>query len=633
MGSPNMKIDLTNVFKKVKEDLILSSGVNLKTYIPNIIEFIYDKQYLDFVGKGIKLFPMQEIILKSFYRGQIGNENLALTEDEIKRLEEEKLDKVIEKYNSGEIFRELVLVLGRRSGKDFMTGIIASYEAMRLLELPGGDPNKYYGITGGNPIFILTVATSGDQAKILFNEIKSNIQRSPYFKDKVGHIESDKIWLLTPNDKLHNKAAREQDMLSSVIPGSVVIMSGHSNSESLLGKGYFALLFDEVASYKTTGGASSGERLFSALGPGTVAFKRPILDENGNQTYDEYGKPAMRLDSKMISISSPRGEEGILWKIYQESGRTPDRLAYKLPTWKVNEGITYAMLRNQNKYMTAVDFNMEFGAEFSGTHGEKFIKDSYVDMAIDIGRQMGLEHRQHGIPGMVYYVHLDPAATSHNYALVLVHIEERYRYAENEPRKKEKVKLFVVDHIKVWTPGTHTAISVEEVDQYILDLNKRFRIGMVSYDTWNSLSSVQKLRAKGIPTKTTQYRKQYKMFIYDHLEHLLINKQIAFPFKGPHAEDLEMELKCLKRIYTPVGYKIEPDPEGVVTTDDICDALAGACGIAIEQAYTGYAQSTTVFLPQARSMENQQWKIGSGSFGHQQWNSLHRKFGLPSGGS
>lgn len=744
-------IDLTTVFKRVKDNLDLSSSTSLKNYIPNITEYVYGKQFLNFQGRGLKLFPMQEVILKSFYRRQLGNENIKLTEEEINLLKTEKLDRVINKYNSEALFRELVLVLGRRcisedmnildpitgllqtvgelwdaniknintlsldeedfsfyntkseifyngikevyklelsdgryieatpnhpfltiggwkpleelnikdriatpkkinifnkadlskhgsysistdkltrinktikdhqlekiiessiswipiksitkigpkrtfdisvngknkhnfvsndiishnSGKDFLTGIMASYEAMRLLEIPGGDPYKYYDLIGGNPIFILTIATSGEQAETLFNEIKSNVQQSQYFRDKIGHIETDKIWLLTPADKKHNKKARDNNMLTHIVAGSVVIMSGHSNSASLVGKGIFSLLFDEVASYKTTGGASSGERLYSALGPSTVSFKRPILDENGNTQLDENGKILMRLDSKIISISSPRGEEGILWKLYQDTDKSPNRLSFKLPTWKVNESITYTMLRDENKYMSAADFNMEFGAEFSGTHGEKFIKDSYVDMAIDMGRELGLDQKTKGERGIVYYVHLDPANSSHNYALVLLHTEERIRMTDSEvgPKRKEKIKLFVVDHIKVWSPSSHKSISVKEVETYILDLYKRFRIGMVSYDTWNSIPSIQKFRAIGIPCKSTPFRKQYKMFIYDQLEHLLINRLLVLPYKGPHAQDMELELKSLKRIYTPVGYKIKPDPEGLVTTDDLC---------------------------------------------------------------
>lgn len=624
------ELDLQNLFKKIKEQVSKDSDVVEAPYIPDIIEFIYSKKYLGYTSRGIQLFPIQTIILKCFYRGQLGNENLKLTDEEIEILKREHMDGVLEKYDSDEIFRELVLVLGRRSGKDFLVGIIACYEAMRLLELPGGDPNKYYGIAGGNPIYIVTVANSSDQAKVLFNEIKTNMLSSGYFGNKVGNFESEKIFLLTPKDIQHNKKAVQDVNSSAITKGSVCIMSGHSNSDSLLGKGFFAILFDEVASYKTSAGSSGGDRLYAALGPGTVAFKRPVLDSNGKHMKDDKGKPVYRLDSKIISISSPRGEEGILFKLYTKAAKTPNLLAFRLPTWKVNESITYETLKNQNQYMSPVDFDMEFGAEFAGMSGEKFIHDKYVDMAIDMGRELGLDQRQVGVPGMVYYAHLDPASTNHNYALVVIHVEERVRTVERENGKleKEKFKLYVVDHIKQWSPSKDKAINVKEVDDYICNLARFFRFAMVSYDTWNSKASIAKLRSKGIPTKEVQFRRNYITMVYDNLEHLLVNKQLALPHKGPYASDMELELKCLKRIYTPNGYKIKADPEAIKTTDDLCDALSGACGSAMEEFFTGYPGGVTVNMPQVRNGGLEQvWKIGTGLYSQSQWNTMHRMFG------
>ena len=450
---------------------------------------------------------------------------------------------------------------------------------------------------------------------------------SEYFRNKIGWTDADRIWLLTPEDRKRNKETLDSGIPGSSTKGSVVIMSGHSNSDSLLGKGYFALLFDEVASFKTTGGGSSGDRLYGALGPGTVAFGRPIFDENGDPVYNEHGQIKKRLDSKIISISSPRAEEGVFYRLYKTASETEDRLAFRLPTWKVNLGIPEDMLRTQNKYMSTNQFQMEFGAEFSGTAGEKFIADRYIDEAMELGSELHLDQRIEGRPGILYFAHLDPAATSHNYALVVLHTERRFqiKIKENGMKVKENVRVFVVDHIKCWHPEPGSAINVHDVDEYIINLAKRFRFAMVSYDNWNSLSSMQKLRSRGIPTKVTAFRKQYKMLIYDQLEHLLVNHQLALPPKGPYHEQMGMELKCLKRIYTPVGFKIQPDPEAQITTDDFCDAIAGVCGIATENTYSGYARGTTVNMPQSR--DQTQWSIGRGTYKAANWRFLHKKFG------
>ena len=294
----------------------------------------------------------------------------------------------------------------------------------------------------------------------------------------------------------------------------------------------------------------------------------------------------------------------------------------------MNEAITEALLRHQNKYMSQAAFAMEFGAEFASTSGEKYIPDQYVDQALEIGANLELSQRLQGRPGQVYYGHLDPATTSHNYALVVLHIEDRVRSIEkNGIPVKERFKLFVVDHMRIWQPPVNDMISVKEVDEYVIDLAKRFRFGMVSYDQWDSAASIQKLRSKGIPTKLTAFRKSYKVAIYSQLEDLLIGHQLALPRRGEFAEHMEQALKCLKRIFTPNGFRIQPDPEGRIITDDLCDALAGAIGTAAERAYAGYAKGGTVFMPQSRGGGEQQWNIGRGSFSNQQWSHLNRKFG------
>lgn len=612
-----MKNDrFSNMISKIKEQVHVESSSDEKPYLPDILEFCESKRYLNLPASGTHLYPMQRIILKCFYRGQIGNEHLKLTQEEIEILFNNKMESILDKYHSEQLFRELVLVLGRRSGKDFLVSIIALYESMKLLECPGGSPFKFYNLALGNPIYIITVATSSDQAKILFNEIKEKMQRSEYFRTKIGNVGADRIWLLTPEDKKNNIEYLDQDIKGVKNSGSVIIMSGHSNSDSLLGKRIYGLLLDEVASFKNSGGSSSGDRIYSALTPATADFvlKKP----DGTRL----------LDSKIVSISSPRAAEGVLYKLWTDSPTVPRRLAFKLPTWKVNEQFTEIQLRTEFSTLPTAQFSMEFGAEFSGTAGEKFIAEQYLELCRKVGDELKLTQRNKGAPGIVYYAHLDPAATSHNYALVVLHVEERVRIKENENgvHVKERYKLFVIDHVKSWQPTHDQSIKVNEVDEYIISLAKRFKFGLVTYDEWNSLSSVQKLRSKGIPTKVTPFRKAFKMRIYDNLESLLINGQIALPFKDNDAQLLYNELKYVKRIYGPQGFKIKPDEDAPVTTDDLADALAGACGMALDDIYRGYAKSTTAYTPQVRS-NNKNWSIGGGTYNSQQWQFLNTKFG------
>jgi hypothetical protein len=97
--------------------------------IPDIITFVESQEWLGLPfhpTNPINLFPMQKAMLKAFYRGSKGNEDLKLTDAEIQMIEEAGLNdnergNVIDKYNNGELFRELVLVWGRRCLSEDMT--------------------------------------------------------------------------------------------------------------------------------------------------------------------------------------------------------------------------------------------------------------------------------------------------------------------------------------------------------------------------------------------------------------------------------------------------------------------------------------------------------------------------------
>ncbi len=379
--------------------------------IPDIITFVEDEEWLGLPfhnSNPINLYPMQKIMLKAFYRGSKGNENLELSDLELELLGHNGLDNddrgnVIEKYENGELFRELVLVWGRRSGKDFVVSVIALYEAMKLLECEGGDPYAMYGLSSATPINILTVANSKAQANIAFSEIREKLFQSPYFQNKYlsEGISAGSIYLLTPQDKEDNKKFKEKGM--PLKKGSIGILVGHSNSDSLLGMGCIVLILDEVASYKTTGSASSGDRIYAALTPTTQTYVRKEyqLNEDGTPVLDAHEQPIITkrtYDGKVISISSPRAKEGKFYELFENAKDVPTRLVMRVPTWGINPDHTRESLRNDNHSMSEGEFNMEYGAEFSGTGLESFFTEEQVKPCF----LNTLKDKDMGSPGKTY---------------------------------------------------------------------------------------------------------------------------------------------------------------------------------------------------------------------------------------
>jgi len=615
---------LTKDTKKLIGDLIDNISLDLykdeKRQIPDIITFIEDREWLGLshhATNPIHLYPMQKIMLKAFYRGSIGNEDLQLTDIEIELIESSGLNEddrgnFLDKYNNRELFRELILVWGRRSGKDFCVSVIALYEAMKLLECEGGDPYSMYELSSANTINILTVANAKGQATIAFSEIREKMYYSEYFKDKYLNdgITAGAIYLLTPQDKIANKKFESQGLPTK--KGSIGIMVGHSNSDSLLGMGCIVLILDEVASYKTTGGSSSGDRIYAALTPTVQTYVRKTYetDEEGEFRLNEHGQKIIKdriYDGKVISISTPRAEEGKFYDLFNTAKNIPSRLCQRLATWSVNPTHTRESLRSDNNTMSEAEFEMEFGAEFSGSGFEGMFSETQVKSCC---RGNNLKNITIGSPGHVYFVHLDPATSSHNYALAVVHKEF---YLNKETGKAEF--MVIVDHLKHWSP-INGAINQNEVIQYVIGLKRKFHIGLITYDAFTSQESIIKMRKAGIPNKETKFLASFKFSIYKELENLINTNRIFIPYN--HL--LYNEMVDLQRRFTPTGFKIMPKKDGDgVKSDDLIDCVAGAAYQAIERPLTRLPQARVASLGnpggdqiQWRNMQGGVYGVGTG---------------------
>ncbi len=237
------------------------------------------------LNRSFKLWPKQKNILKTFYSGE---------------------------------YRELVAILGRRSGKNCLAAIISLYEVYRLLQT--GNPYKHYNLATGNPIYIMSISVSLDQARIFFTELKCILSSCDILT--ADSITAGKIYFKTDG-------------------GSICIMVASVKSEDILGKTIFALILNEASSFKKP------ERIYAALGPGTSVFR-----SNKEDT----------LDSHIITLSSAGYASGIVYDLVRNEYE--GKLVFCLPTWEVNPLYSEKKLRKENCYMTDESFNCEFGSVF-----------------------------------------------------------------------------------------------------------------------------------------------------------------------------------------------------------------------------------------------------------------------------
>ena len=438
----------------------------------------------------------------------------------------------------------------------FLTTVGSLYETYKLLEMK--NPHKRYNLMDTEPIGILNVASSAEQAKnAIFSKIKGIVFESPYFIEKIGSPPLDtEIFFLTEQNIEDNKKRHLQNL--PPIPGGIIIRCGHSNANSLVGGTYWCVLMDEVAGMTSADGSlvqGIDYKLYEDLAPTRATF----------------GK-----DGKFFILSQPKGAKGLLFDLYQNRRITPSTLILQLPTWLINPSIELDWLEEE-KSKDLKTFAMQYGAIFGATEAESWIDYDMIEPAFNYPTP---RIEQSTNPGFSYFCHIDPSHTLDYYTIVVGHSIPSMR--------PNDIPDVYIDHIHYWKPSSNKPINVEVVEEYVINLHRKFRFKQVSYDQWNSQSSIQKLQNNGINAICRPFTKSHKEAIYDQLYQLFIqNKIFIYTYNTTIIDEntkqhlqlqeidlLKSQFKTLQKKFNGKNYRVEAMSGA---HDDIPDAIAAVC--------------------------------------------------------
>lgn len=471
--------------------------------------------------------------------------------------------------------REVIMMLGKGSGKDYCSTIACAYVVYLLLCLK--DPQSYYQKPPGDAIDIVNIAINADQAsRVFFRGIVQRIKNSPWFKGKY-------------NAKFDGEPAQSNEIHFSK---NINLYSGHSQRESFEGYNFIFVILDEIAGFameSNTGNylAATADEVYKTYANSVLSrfpehgkllmlsfprYKGDFITKRYEQVIAEK-ETILREQEVMINPELPDIPDNYLTIRWEEDHimnySTPGVFALRRPSWEVNP------TKKIENYLPAfIDNSVDAASRFACMPPDAvdaFFKDrTKIEAAFT--KRNGVEtdgrflDEFKPIPGKRYFVHVDLARLHDNCAVALAHVDS-WQQRRIGGSFLEPVPFVVVDAVRWWTPTKDKSVNFEDVREYIVSLkNRGFDVHLTTFDRWESADMMQYLSSVGMRNERLSVAKKH----YEDMA-MVVGEERVY---GPHIELLIDELLSLQ--ITRNDKVDHPRKKSKDLSDAVCGAIYNA---------------------------------------------------------
>ena len=460
---------------------------------------------------------------------------------------------------------ELILQLGKGSGKDFISTVACAYVVYKLLCLK--DPAIYYGKPAGDAIDIINVAVNAAQAKnVFFKGFKTKIERSPWFAGKYN-AKADSVEF----DK------------------TITVYSGHSERESHEGLNLLMAVLDEISGFvsEVISGNEQGktaDNIYKAF-RGSVDSRFPDLGKVVLLSFPRYQgdfisqryesviadkETVERTHTFIMNEDLPHDDPGNQFQISWDEDnilqyKIPRVYAFKRPTWEVNptrkiEDFKLAFYTDLGDAMMRFACMPTYSSDAFFKQIDKVEKCMNTRNPLDSFRRFDETFTPD--PEKTYYIHADLAQKHDKCAVAIAHVD-KWVNIQVIKDYEQVAPIVVVDAVAWWEPRAEGPVNLSEVKQWIMNLRRQgFNIGMVSFDRWQSFDIQNELQAVGIRTETVSVAKKH----YEDLAMMIYEERVSIPRIPILLEEMS-ELKIMK------GNRVDHPRK---KSKDLADAVTGA---------------------------------------------------------
>lgn len=467
---------------------------------------------------------------------------------------------------------EVILQLGKGSGKDYTSTIVCAYIVYLLMCLK--DPAKYYGKPSDDTIDIVNIAVNADQAKnVFFANFVKRIKKCGWFAGKFtdtnNSIEFDK---------------------------SIRVFSGHSEREAFEGLNLFVAVLDEISAFALESASGSHQaktadavyKMYRASVDSRFADYGKVIMLSFPRFKDDYIQQrynAVIADKEVVlkrrtlklDPNLPDGTSGNEIVVEWEEDhivryKYPKMFALRRPTWEVNP--TFNLEAAANVRAFAEDYGDALGrfACMPSTLSAGFFKnkDAITNAFVT---QNGVDEdglfldKFQPVEGVKYYIHVDLAQKHDHCVVAMAHVEKWVKVKIGGDFLEEVHPVVKIDAVRWWTPTKTKTVDFADVRNYIIALRRRgFDIKLTTFDRWNSHDTMNILEKEhGIKTEVLSVDKKH----YDDYLSIMYDSRLI----GPKIDLLIEELGELRTVQRGQKVAIDHPRKG---TKDFSDATCGA---------------------------------------------------------
>ena len=536
-----MSLDFGDLVELLSDNPFEETPVDLDT-------FLHDENYLN----QPPLSNIQRDLVEAM--SQIYKE-----EDVCRYLGDEEGRKHYKKYTKAEV----ILQLGKGSGKDHTSTIGCAYLVYKLLCLK--DPATYFGKPPGDSIDIINIAINAQQAKnVFFKNFRTKIERSPWFagkfEAKVDNVEFDK---------------------------TITVYSGHSERESHEGLNLILAILDEISGFSETGNSESSktaDAIYKAFRASVdsrfpdygkvilLSFPRHPNDFITRRYNDVVAEKEIEQKSHTFIVNPDLpadltdNEFTIEWEEDHIIGyKYPGVFAIRRPTWEANP--TRSIEDFKISFMTDYPDAMQRFACMPSFSSDAFFKqvEKLEDAMIKVNPIDGFKRIEPSwVPkeDSVYYLHADLAQKHDKCAIAISHVD-RWVTMQSFNEYTQTVPFVIVDAVVWWEPKREGPVDLSEVKKWIQSFRREgFKIGMVTFDRWQSFDIQNELKAQGIRTDTLSVAKKH----YEDFAMLLYEQRVIMP-------RIQLLLEEMSELKIVSDKKVDHPRKG---SKDLSDAVVGA---------------------------------------------------------